>query len=62
MTDKRIKMDCPFCGHDKSDIQVITVGSRKKEGVWVEVRCPECGVRFSGYGKQNIINKWNRRI
>lgn len=61
MTDKRIKMDCPFCGHDKSDIQIVTMG-RSSQGVFAEIRCPECGVKFSGYGKQNMIDKWNRRV
>ena len=61
MTDKRIKMDCPFCGHDKSDIQIITFG-KNKNGVFGEIYCPECGAKFSGLGKQNLIDKWNRRI
>lgn len=60
MTDKRIKEDCPFCGHDKSDIQIVDYGKSSK-GYFVEIRCPECGVKFSGYGKQNMIDKWNRR-
>ena len=60
MTDKRIKEDCPFCGHDKSDIQLHLIGNTSK-GNYVEVYCPECGVRFIGYGKQNVIDKWNRR-
>lgn len=61
MKDKRIKMDCPFCGHDKSDIQLI-VCFKNLSGTFVEVKCPECGVKFTGYGKENIINKWNRRV
>ena len=61
MTDKRIKIDCPFCGHNKSDIQVIECFKNSK-GCYVEVRCPECGVKFSGYGKQRMIDKWNRRV
>lgn len=61
MTDKRIKMDCPFCGHDKSNIQVI-VSWENKNGKYCEVRCPKCGVKFAGYGKQNMIDKWNCRV
>ena len=61
MTDKRIKMDCPFCGHDKSDIQ-ITELVKCKNGNYCEIYCPECGAKFSGYGKQNVIDKWNRRV
>lgn len=61
MTDKRIKMDCPFCGNDKSNIQVIVI-CKIKDGNYCEIYCPECGVKFSGFGKQNIINKWNRRV
>ena len=60
MTDKRIKEDCPFCGHDKSDIHLYLIGHNNK-GNYVEIGCPECGVKFSGYGKQNMIDKWNRR-
>ena len=61
MTDKRIKMDCPFCGHDKSDIQIVILEGNKN-GAIGEIRCPNCGVKFSGFGKQNLIDKWNRRV
>jgi hypothetical protein len=60
MTDKRIKEDCPFCYHDKSDIQVYLL-AKCKEGNYVEVSCPEYGAKFVGFGKQNMIDKWNRR-
>lgn len=60
MTDKRIKEDCPFCGHDKSDIQLYLIG-HDIDGYLVEVSCPECGVKIIGCGKQNTIDKWNRR-
>lgn len=61
MTDKRIKMDCPFCGCDKSNIQVI-VAWENNNGKYCEVRCPDCNVKFTGYGKQNMIDKWNCRV
>lgn len=65
MTNKRIKMDCPFCGCPKDDIQLMIVGSqRKKEGKWVRIQCPnpDCNVEFHGFGVQNMIDRWNRRI
>lgn len=58
MTDKRIKMDCPFCHTKPEQIQVKMVS---KLSNFVIVECPNCGCSFSGKGKQNLIDKWNRR-
>lgn len=56
MTDKRIKMDCPFCHTSAKEIQIIIYPHYKI------IRCPNCGCSFFGdYNKQELINKWNRR-
>ena len=56
MTDKRIKMDCPFCHTPAKEIQIIIYPHYKI------IRCPNCGCSFSGnYNKQELINKWNTR-
>lgn len=59
MTDKRIKEDCPFCGIDKSQIQVIVPFVDKIRGKYTIVSCPNCHCEFKGYGVMNIIDKWN---
>lgn len=61
MTDKRIKEDCPFCGMNKTQIQVIVHFKDKDKGKYVTVSCPKCGCEFKGYGIMNIIAKWNTR-
>lgn len=58
MTDKRIKMDCPFCHTPPDKIQITFMGNSTSYG---QIKCPECGCTFSGSGKQNLIDKWNRR-
>ena len=58
MTDKRIKMDCPFCHTEPEKIQVKMMKGQSGYG---EIRCPNCGAGFTGTGKQNLIDKWNRR-
>lgn len=57
MTDKRIKMECPFCHTKAEEIQLVAIGN------YVEVRCPNnrCAVRFTGTSKQEVIDRWNRR-
>lgn len=58
MVDKRIKMGCPFCGMDKDNIQikVVRLGLGK-------VYCPQCKATFEILeGKQNAIDRWNRRV
>ena len=58
MTDKRIKMDCPFC-HTKSNIiQIKIISKNTQYGI---IECPNCGCNFQGTGKQNLIDKWNMR-
>lgn len=61
MNDKRIKEDCPFCGTDKSKIQVTVIFNNKTHGKFVKVFCPNCFCFFEGYGIMNIISKWNLR-
>ena len=56
MIDKRIKLDCPFCGHKKEDIQIKVMGQ------YHEIYCPKCEVKFTGTSKEEIINKWNCRV
>ena len=57
MTDKRIKEDCPFCGHPADDIQIKTF----KEGC-TRIYCPSCWATFEGLeSKAKIINRWNAR-
>ena len=48
MTDKRIKMNCPFC-HTKA------------EQIQIKIWNTNCGCAFHGTGIQNLIDKWNRR-
>lgn len=61
MNDKRIKEDCPFCGMDKSDIQISVIFKDKNKGKFVKLYCPKCFCSFEGYGIMNIIDKWNTR-
>ena len=57
MTDKRIKMDCPFCGTPKERIQVKVI----RTGALVRLFCPTCGCEFTGQSKTEVISKWNCR-
>ena len=57
MTDKRIKMDCPFCGHKHDDIQIVSYGKE-----YHELRCPECKCKFTGTSKLKLIDRWNCRV
>lgn len=57
MTDKRIRMDCPFCHTDKRQIQVKEIS----KGLITILSCPGCGCLFQGKTKQEVINKWNCR-
>jgi Lar family restriction alleviation protein len=52
--DKRIKMDCPFCGEKYENIQIKKLGS-------VAILECTCGCQFTGNSKQELIDKWNRR-
>lgn len=58
VTDKRIKEDCPFCHTPAERIQIIIYEKRNNHGY---IYCPNCGCQFSGEGKQNLIDMWNRR-
>lgn len=61
MTDKRIKMDCPFCHTPANEIQVFGWNNSSTYG---EIYCPnpKCHVRISGcISKQELISRWNRR-
>lgn len=58
MTDKRIKMDCPFCHTPAEEIQIKMYPGKSRYGV---IECPTCGCNFSGVGKQYLIDKWNTR-
>lgn len=58
MTDKRIKMDCPFCHTPPEQIQIKMIIVKLHFG---QIFCPNCGCNFTGEGKQNLIDKWNRR-
>lgn len=56
MTDKRIKMECPFCHTPPEKIQIKSVGK-----YWL-ISCPLCGATFPmERNKQMIIDRWNRR-
>ena len=57
MTDKRIKENCPFCGHPANDIQLKVF----REGL-TKIYCPSCKATFEGIeGKQKMIDRWNTR-
>ena len=58
MEDKRIKMDCPFCHTPPEKIQIKIIARVTNYG---QIFCPNCGCSFYGQGKQNLIDKWNRR-
>lgn len=59
MTDKRIKMECPFCHCPANRIEIIKIA--EKPPVYF-IGCPDCGATFRGtMNKQEAINKWNRR-
>lgn len=58
MTDKRIKIDCPFCHTKAKDIQIVLISQKCK---LYDLHCPKCGCSFFGEGKQNLIDKWNTR-
>ena len=57
MIDKRIKMDCPFCGNKKENIQLITYSK-----TYHKLYCPKCECTFTGKSKQELIDRWNCRI
>ena len=52
MTDKRIKMDCPFCGQKKENIQINSYNK-----TWHELHCPKCRCTFTGTSKQELIDR-----
>lgn len=56
MTDERIKEDCPFCGCKAKRIEVAKIIKDKHQ-----IFCPDCGVCFGYFSKQDCIDKWNRR-
>lgn len=58
MTDKRIKMNCPFCYTKAEQIQIKIWNKQTEDGT---IYCPNCGCAFHGTGIQNLIDKWNRR-
>ena len=58
MTDKRIKMDCPFCHTKAEQIQIKIWNKQTRDGT---IYCPNCGCAFHGTGIQNLIDKWNKR-
>lgn len=57
MTDKRIRMECPFCHTKAEEIQLITNYG------YAEIRCPnnKCAVKITSTSKQDVIDRWNRR-
>lgn len=57
MTDKRIKMDCPFCHTPPEQIQIKVIS----KGLITMLNCPKCGCIFQGRTKMDVINKWNCR-
>ena len=58
MTDEKIKMDCPFCHTKAEEIQIKIWNQKTEDGT---IYCPNCGCAFNGEGRQNLIDKWNRR-
>lgn len=66
MTDKRIKMECPFCHCPPERIEIESEGAWSLflygETIGHKVICPDCGATFNNWeNKQEAINKWNRR-
>ena len=58
MTDKKIKMGCPFCYTKAEEIQIKIWNEKTKYGV---IYCPNCGCSLHGTGKRKLIERWNRR-
>lgn len=56
MTDKRIRLDCPFCHTKPEFIQL-----NKYSKIYTEIKCPKCGCKFTCSSKQEAIDKWNTR-
>jgi len=55
MTDKRIKMECPFCHCSPEQIQLIPLSKIANNG-W-RVKCPNCRATFDTWtNKQEAIN------
>ena len=62
MTDKRIKMDCPFCHTPAEKIQLKHYGTMKSIIKFWYVICPECGVQTATYtNRLEAESAWNRR-
>lgn len=62
MTDKRIRMECPFCHIPAERVQLQLIGKTTSPGrIWF-VYCPECGAQTKhSHNKQEAIDAWNRR-
>lgn len=59
MSEIKLK-PCPFCGSKN-----IKEGE-KNGGLWkdIYIKCKECGCKIqicSEYGKNELLNRWNRR-
>lgn len=59
MTDKRIRMECPFCHTPANEIQIKSYGNKPNNKI-VYLQC-KCGCTFTGTSKQEVIDKWNCR-
>lgn len=53
MTDKRIRMECPFCHTKAEEIQLVAIGN------YAEIRCPnnKCAAKIIGTSKQDVIDR-----
>lgn len=61
MTDRRIKMECPFCHCPPKRIQITKMHLPPDMKAY-RVKCPDCLATFDTWeNKQDAINKWNRR-
>ena len=64
MTYYRVK-PCPFCGVQMEDSDADDYLHPMREGFW-SINCLEiaggCGVQMIGDTRQEVIQKWNRRV
>lgn len=64
MTDKRIKMECPFCHEPAENIQIWIPQRVKGQPPYGRIYCPNpnCQAGIGGQlSVQELISRWNRR-
>lgn len=63
--NKNILKPCPFCGWDIGDNQPFITEKEVGHDLYSSVhaiQCDECGVMMYGETREEVIEKWNRRV